>query len=809
MFVSYSISILASGTWITPSGAPNPANPSDLVYTIQGINGPGLLPNNPAQNITGDIALAWVPATAPVQATITITQAVLFNANRAQLQQAWEKFLAALDAQEGTNQYMQPAGARTTASLLAQNMPMLLMEVSYYRLRFSPSATASYIDLQPGMRLQVANSNFYYEAHAGAGQQARNFSAMSASYADVQSDSNSNGLLFNVYMALQQVAVLPPVNSVIGAARVASSVLDLASQPVKPYHRIFYPQNGFTGSDTATLSAINSVSIVSAYCYASLGTTPGSGPVSEVCNPLYPAIYPTVFFGRCALVVQVWVRINGKSTYVSAGATIKNILEAAQAGNSLPRMFRIFRYLNGQKSPVIFPQGDTTVGMTMQVLPGDEIAWLPSGNFQLTDRLQAIYRITQPSPDATALGNLGIRSFGDIPLYSLPLADDMAQALVASHDQPAPYTAAQIGPALFSIYNKTPFTDPYTGSMLAYSLYFAGFGAVDVATGVVAGYTPVITMETGGILVNFLLASGIGYAIGDISDGVYQALDGNTAANAPYLVKSLMEGSLSYGQVYAPEIVAQGTYHAVGYTVANAYQLCAALMQGSSMAEPAIQEYPAIVTAPALLYAYETDGITLTLNDLATALAQALQGQPLAYPVDQVALGIFEVYPLSDATSIATALMNSGGGYSMNDVAKGTYAIQKYGPAPGHVLSTEELAFALYTAYNGNAVNTPHNSAIALVYAIPNETPNPVAGAVAKVFGYSSSTPYTQDHVNTMAEAGDGQPFNMVALHPSRRMSMLLPPRWSMLLRRSLPCRWPAGWSMDSNLPSPGRTWPV
>lgn len=760
--VSYTISILPSGTWITPSGAPNPSNPADLTFTLQGINGPGLQPNNPAQNITGGIALTWLPATAPTQATITIAQALLFNADRTQLQQAWEAFLAALDAQEGSNQYMPPGGARTTAALLAQNMPMLLAEVAYYRLRFSPAATATYIDLQPGMRLQVAYGNFYNEAHAGAGQQAKNFSAMSASYADIQSTAGSNGLLFNPYMALQQVAVLPPANTVISAANVASTVLDLASQPVKPYHRVFYPQAGFKPSDTATISPANSVSIVSAYCYASLGTKPSPGPVQEACNPLYPKINPTVFFGRCLLTVQLLVKINGQSAYVSAGTTIKNILETAQAGNSQPRMFRVFRYLNGAKTPVLFPNGNTTLGLTIQALPGDEIAWLPSGNFQLGTRLQAIYRITQPAPDATTLASLGIQSFGNVELYDLPVADDMAQALLASHDTPAPYTAAQIGPALFITYNKTPFTDPYTGPMLAYSLYFAGFGAVDVATGVVAGYTPQITLPTGGTLVYYLLGAGIGYTVNDVADGMYQSLCGSLPTNGNYLVKALIEGSTRYGQPYSPNWVAQGTYHAIGFSVANAFQLAATLMEGSAMAGP---KYPATVTGPALQYAFQSAGTTLTLNDLAMALAKAWINQPMAYPVDQVALGIFQVYPLSTATSIATALLNSGGNYSMNDVAKGTYAIQNYGPAPGAVLSTEELAAALYTAYGSAAVNTPQNSAIALVYAIPNETPNPVAAAVAKVFGYLTPTPYLQANVNTISLSVIGA-FNYAGTPP-------------------------------------------
>ncbi|MES2002882.1 MAG: hypothetical protein V4450_00070 [Bacteroidota bacterium] len=756
---NYKIEILSSGTWIVPSTSPDPNNPADLVLTIDCINGSGLKPNTPSQNITGTISLVWLPATAPLQAQVTIPKDVLFGADRTKLQAAWEQFLTALDSQEGTNNYMQPAGARTTAFLLAQNMPMLLTELSYYNLRFGSSAQSGhYIDLQPGMRLMMSYGNYFNEAHSGSGQQLKSFSVSGESFVDIQSDYTTSGLLFNPFMALQNTSVQSAVNVVPPKlnVQVAANVVDLASQPVKPYHRLFYPvgANSFTGADTASLSAVDSVSLVSCHCYGSLAAAPGTQPVTEACNPLYPKIYPTVFFGRCIITVQLVVRINGKTSYVSAGTTVNNIIETAQPVSSQPLMLRINRYLNGDKASIIYPAGNTTAAMDMTVLQGDEVIWLSLGDFQLVERLQAIYRITSPAPDALSLGRLGITSFGDISVYSLPGADNMALALLQSHDKPSTYTAPQIGIALFTIYNATPFTDAYTGGQLAYSLYFAGFDSLDVAAGVVAGYTPVITMQTGGILVGFLLFSGIGYTVTEIANGVFQSLDSSKPENAYYLVQSLIEGSLQFGQSYTPAQVAEGVCHAITYTSASAFQLAAALMQGSSIAAPAKQEYAAPLTAAALFYAFNTTGIVLTQNDLAMALAKAFNGQPLGYPVDQVALGVFSVYPQSDATTIATALLNSGVNYTMNDVAKGTYAVKLYDPQPGHELSAEELANALYTAYGSAAENIPKNVAVALVYAINGVTANTVAAAVATVFGYLNTKPqYTQANINTIASA--------------------------------------------------------
>jgi hypothetical protein len=746
---NYKIIIVSSDTWVVPSGSPSPDAPGDLVYVINGINGTGLTPNTPSQNITGTITLEWIPATAPVQAKVTVPKDVLFNADRTKLQQAWEQFLANLDGQS-SNQFMAVSGARLSAALLSQNMPMLLAEIAYYRLRFSPSASHYYIDLQPGMRLVLASGNFYSESHSGTGQQSRNFAATGSSYADIQSCTGGNGIIFNSFMTIQNVAVQSTGTVPADNVTIATGILDLASQPVKNYHRLFYPGN-FGAGNTASLSVTDSISIVSSYCYASLGQVPNALPVAEACDPLYPKIYPTVFFGRCNVIVQLAVNINGSNGYVSAGTTIKNIIEASLPAESQPRMLQVVRYLNAQKAQVIFPQGNTSSALNMPVLPGDSISWLPTGNFQLLQRVQAIYRITNPSPDALALCKLAIVSFGDLSVYQLPVADDMALALFGSHDKPSPYTSTEIGKALFTNYNSQPFTDPYTGSQLAYSLYFAGFDPVNVAIGVTGSYTPAIRLETGHTLVTFLL-QGIGYSVTDISAGFYVALAGSLPANAYYMVKGLIEGSLQYGQLYTPSQVAEGIYKTVSYTVENGWQLAAALMQGSSISEPAKKEYAATDTAPALFYAFSTGGINLTQNNLAMALAKPFFGQALGYPVDQVALGVFSVYPLSDAVTIATSLLNSGVTYSMNDVAKGTYAVKNYPPAPGHILSTEELAYALYNAYGTSPLNTPKAVAIALVYAISNVTPNEVAAATAKVFGYLAGS-YTQININTIASA--------------------------------------------------------
>jgi hypothetical protein len=747
---SYKITVLSSGTWIVPSGSPGPDAPADLVFTINGINGPGLTPNTPAQNITGTITLEWIPATAPVQAKITVPKDVLFT-DRSKLPAAWEQFLGNLDAQQNASQYMLPGGARITASLLGENMPMLLTDIAYYRLRFSSSASNYYIDLQPGMRLVFTNGNYYNESHSGSGQQSKSFSATGYSFADMQTCTGSNGLGFNSFMALQNTMVQPTLGMPANNVKIASGILDLAGQPVKNYHRVFYPNTNYSGTDTPSLAVTNSVSLVSSYCYASLGNTPNATPVSESCDPLLPKVYPTVFFGRCNLLVKIPVNVNAVSEYLSAGTTIRNVLETLLPAESQPRMLRLIRYLNGQAAQVIFPQGNLVAVLDMPLLQGDAISWLPTGNFQLLQRVQAIYRITVPSPDATTLCKLTIVSFGQVPVYELPGADDMGLALFQSHDQPTAYTSTDIGKALFTNYNATPFTDPYTGPQLAYSLYFAGFDPVDVATGVVGAYTPVITLQTGHTLVNFLL-SGIGYSVTDISIGFYAALAASLPENAYYIVQSLIEGSIEVNQPYAASQVAEGVYKAVGYTNATAWQLAAALMQGSSMAAPAKQEYVSTVTGPALYYAFNTGGVTLTQNDLAMALAKPFFGQTLGYPVDQVALGVFAVYPTTDEVTMATALLNSGVGYTMNDVAKGTYAVKNYPPAPGHTLSPEQLANALHIAYGSSALNTPKNVAIALVYAIPNVTPNEVASGVAQVFGFVSS-PYVQANINTIADA--------------------------------------------------------
>jgi hypothetical protein len=730
--LNYQIKTFSGVLWIIPSGAPDPSSAASVKLVIPYFAGTGLKPNTPAQDIDGTISLKWLPASSPTGAEITVPAEILFDADRDKLFSAWQQFLVNLDVQVSKH-YMLPQAPALIRALLLQHMPLPQPEVKCYQLGFGYK-DARYINLQAGMRLKLAFSNFYNEDSSGPGEKLKRFAGTGVSYAYVQAANNGDYLTFNSFMDLQQVNVAPQTSA--PKIHVLASVLDLAAQTQNKYYRLYYPQE-FTAVDKPEISIAHNVCLVGASNYNELPEL----PVDTATNYSIG-----IFNGRCSVTPEILIKLNGKPVYVAVGATLSSLLERESVSGIVAGQLTMLRYLDGQKSRITFDE-PKTVATAMYLLPGDDISWVASGNFALIERVRAIYRITKPSPIALNLANLTVESFGTGEQVVLPMANDMGVALYESHQ--APYTSAEIGQALYPVYNHAPFTPPYSGEELAYSLYFAGFDVVDVSKGVIAGVdTPQITIADGYLLVQFLLKSGIGYTIVDIGKGVHYTLNNADRANARYLVKALIIASHNQKDVFASLAIANAVYTVIDYQIPAAVELAAELMIGSDIAQlPG--RYPSTDVAKMLYVSYQ-DKTALTKLQLADALALACKGQAQAYGVKEVAAGIAAVYDDIIPVDMARALRACAAGYDMNNVALGTYHVA-YGPKDNkQQISVDTLVDALFDTYQDQPGGLNIAIAKAVVYAVANLDINVLADALKTKFNYEVTNP---DHYLALSQA--------------------------------------------------------
>jgi hypothetical protein len=739
--LNYQIKTIGGALWLVPNAASDPLT-NDVRISIPYINGPKLLAGDTRHNINGTIKLEWQPATQPIAALITVPNSIITDNDRGKLKDAWKQFVAALDEQANeTFQYMIPEGPAVVLSQLLQNMPMPQHEVKYYQLRLGFDDTP-YIDLQPGMRLKLAFANYYNEAHTGAGQQQKGFAGTGVSYAYMQSGQNGSYLGFNSYMDMQRVSITAaPDDLVEKNVKLLANIIDLAAANKHKYYRLLYPKGDFVTSDKPGLDLQKSVSLAGASSYKDL---------PDLSLPLLadaPNYHLSLFNGRCVVTPEILIRVNSIPVYVSVGSVLKNLLEKELLTGISPDKLTVLRYYNGQKNKVTF---EGRVATDLYLLPGDDISWVPTANFALNERVKAIYRITNPAPEALKLGELTVQSFGADQSVVLPLANDMGVALVGSH-LPS-YGAAQIGQTLFPIYNAAPYTQEYKGEELAYSLYFAGFEVVEVSKGVVAGVKPELAIPEGRKLVEFLLQSGIGYNVRDVSKGIYQSLNNSDRDNARYMVKALIAGSAASNQPYHPQKVAEGIYYAVDYNTGNAFEFAAALMLGSDEAKlPGVYSVGDISRFLFITYQGDNNKI-LTKLELANALANACKGQALGYNVLQVAEGVAAVYLDITADQMGSTLKDCNTGYSMQQVSDGTYAVTYQ---TGGKIDVHKLVKILYDLYAGKPDTSAHlhiDVAKTVKSTIQDTQVDALARALADAFGYKAEN---EQQVIDLVEALD------------------------------------------------------
>lgn len=762
---NYSIypSTSASKYWLVPPSAPKPGSTNDITFTLTNIGGPDLAKGNANQNITGSgITLSWDVDVTPAIATVTIPNAIWMcpSDSRSTLHTAWTTFLGELDKLEPQggigNQYTINGGGRIIAAAVLQHLPLPIDELKYYGLGFSYYDTANtkstynhehYIDLQLGMRLKLSYSTWYGDEIEGEIQ--GGFSGNGVGYIDLQSSTESNGIVLDAFMDFQDVKVTPAIDAST-SLQLSANVLDLAAQEEKPHFRLYYPAGTsknpvgqYDSLSTLNNSTANNISLLSSYCF---GTLPVSAPdaiggIPESCSTYLPNALPTIFFGRVNVVPEIEISVNGECEFVEAGTTLRNLIERELQTSTIPKTLRLYRYY--EYSPAELEFSDAPIqALDIPVQSGDSVSWGYSDAFSLDERAQALYNIATPPLTATQLTGNILESFST-DKQDTPNANTMAEALraVLATNGSAVYDVEEIALAIYTNYQPPVRKKAITPNELAFALYFAGYDATDVAKGLVAGVSPSIAPPNGEALVEAMLNSGVGYTVNEISIGAFSALFNNDFSKASNLVKDLFLGSEAAGKQYSMDEVAEGLYHAHHETATDASDIAGALITGSMEAGLGTGDAGADEYAHALIYAYDTENHALNFAEVVDGLANALVGQPYQLTIEEVAIGAFSQFDYETPDEVASALAHTNAGYSIEDVAKGVYAITTYVDTSSGTgqLTPLQLANTLRDAY-GTAANE-YNVALSLYEAIVPLQSDPLTLTKALYYSFDLTSP--------------------------------------------------------------------
>lgn len=746
--------------WFVPPKAPTSTSDAPLVITLQHLHGPDLQPHQSAQNISGPFQLNWVPATAPKDAQVTIDSSVLLNSNRKQLWQQWMTFLAALDQLEGIDetgaQYTAPGGSRMIAKAVVEQMPMLLSEIPVYQQGLSYPDQGSFIDLQVGTRLKVTHSNVYAQAPTGQGDINIGYSGTGTAYVELVSSSDHLNLAFDAFLDTQAISIKTQkhIDGLNSELNLAATVLDLAGIPLRPHHRLYFPQK-ILNNDEVALHVDTSYSLESEFFFSDFGSTPYASTDST----------PTVFFGRCDITPEILIKVNGKHRYVPVGTTVQQILEAESLMAALPSSFKMKRYFEGAATTIDFSSKDLQAALNLPVASGDQLTWLSLGNNALTERFQAFYNLADPtSIENYNAGDLLLQVIASYPAPEpLPAPADVALALKNIVALAGFNSVSNIALAIYNVYtNLTARCPGYDNNMLLQALNFAGYDSKDLVTGLNSlPSTP--TTGKCAYFVEQLIACNVGLTPTQIAEGIYQAYYNSSVTKAAELAEGMLNGSYNVpsGTMYSLSTVAIAMINGMNnsvkntYSLLNVFELASALVNGTHNSAHAQLKGASADIANALFVAYQSINLDLDVDNMAKALAKAQLAAANAFTVEEVTTGCEHQFPDTTPMDMGGALMQDDHQpqYTVTDIAQGVYAVDTYPTPAESPITAKTLANVLYKQCKGSPTASYNNVAKALVTVDSSFTAQTVASAIYHAWTMTSSGADLQQEMNDVATA--------------------------------------------------------
>jgi hypothetical protein len=352
--------------WILPNNISVGQSLSFLISNVAGTH-------SPLTGIgTGDFQLKWSGSDAQVTTASSLN---LFDPDkRKEVRDSLDQFITALDTLEQTNDLV-PGGARLVTQITSQYLPLPLTEIPLYAFNMvNPllypflDTTQTYMDLLPGMRLNVYYGNFYQEP---VGQKTTpGYGGTGNGYLYVNTIPGTNQLSYETFLDQMGVNVAQGGNSKI---RVAAAAVDfMSSQELQPYNRLFYPTppgTMFTSVNVPDGDPSKNTTVVRADTYLNMLGYTNSFPYC--CQAAEGRC--TLLFGRSQIIPEINVRVNGDNTYIPAGTTLRHIIERSCAAVTRPKSLQFQRYVN--QSPVNINFENATIGYDMFLVQGDDLSW--------------------------------------------------------------------------------------------------------------------------------------------------------------------------------------------------------------------------------------------------------------------------------------------------------------------------------------------------------------------------------------------------------------------------------------------------
>jgi hypothetical protein len=270
-----------------------------------------------------------------------------------------------------------PGGLALVRRTLSEALPQTFAESLYYRYGCDPANR--YTDIHPGMRLRVD-----WQSHQPIDPSAQNSTATAfnplngfvgtgTSYIDVIEIPSSSGTLltgFDAFLSsLASVAVAANSGGAAGA-------IDLQGNAFAyPYFRLFYPQTFPTSDGIGSTAQTANAVIYGAATLADLEAATQSYLANGVFNGKGSAAY---FRGRATVVPEIAVLLQGATTYVPLGTTMR---AALQRFGPVPRLNPASITI-GSLPPQWFYRWQYTINPAL--VPGTVPAWVPFAKRQVT-----------------------------------------------------------------------------------------------------------------------------------------------------------------------------------------------------------------------------------------------------------------------------------------------------------------------------------------------------------------------------------------------------------------------------------------
>lgn len=230
-------------------------------------------------------------------------------------------FLDAVQAVEGSQLAVGSAAALRV--MLAGRIPATYAESLLMRYGLYRASGVSYVDLVPGVRLQIdAAASQFVPASSSPPPGIGGYVLGASSVVDVVSAADGT-VVVNAFLAGNTVPAVQPATGGAGA------MIDVQSTVRGRHLRLCYPAQLGPSSAAGSTDVAQNVAIVGADTRAGLAAATSAYYQGTVSGPA------TFLRGRATLTPLLPVAVNGATSFVAAGTTARQLLERAVA---IPRL---------------------------------------------------------------------------------------------------------------------------------------------------------------------------------------------------------------------------------------------------------------------------------------------------------------------------------------------------------------------------------------------------------------------------------------------------------------------------------------